>query len=282
MTSTYEDLIRRVAAEVGPSTVGLRGGGRGSGTILASGRVVTSAANLSDDEPEVVFADGRTARAKVTGLDRRRGFAALSVDTGALAPLAFGPESPPIGTTVVALANPGGRGLSATLGFVASSRVRPAQGVAHTALCPRGASGGPLVAPDGGLLGFNALRLDGGFVLATATDADTRERIEKLVAGERRSDRTLGVAIAPPRVARRLRRSVGLDERDGLLVRGVEADSAAFGAGIRQGDLIVAVGDSPIASVDDLLAQLENDGEELAVTVLRGVDEHTLTARLEP
>jgi serine protease Do len=282
VTRDYGDLIQRAASQIGPSVVGLRGGARGSGTILASGRVVTSAANLTDGEPEVLFADGRSARATVTGLDRRRGFAALSVDTGALAPLAFGPESPPIGTTVVALANPWGRGLSATLGFVASSRVRPAQGVAHTALCPRGASGGPLVTPDGGLLGFNVTRLDGGFVLATGTDADTRERIEKLVAGERRSDRTLGVAIAPSRVARRLRRSVGLDERDGLLVRGVEADSAAFTAGIRQGDLIVAVGDSPIASVDDLLARLENDGEDITVTVVRGVEEHTLTAHLEP
>jgi S1-C subfamily serine protease len=281
VNSANGELIRRVAAQVGPSVVGLRGGARGSGTIVASGRVVTSAANLTDGAPEVVFADGRSARATVTGLDRRRGFAALAVDTGALAPLAFGPDSPPIGTTVLALANPWGRGLSATLGFVASSRTRPALGVAHTALCPRGASGGPLVAPDGGLLGFNVMRLDGGFVLATATDADMRERIEKLVAGESRSDRTLGVAIAPARVAKRLRRSVGLDEREGLLVRGVEADSAAFGAGIRQGDLIVAVGESPIASVDDLLAHLEKDGDELAVTVVRGVDEHTLTARLE-
>jgi S1-C subfamily serine protease len=281
VNTNYGDLIRRVVAHIGPSVVGLRGGARGSGTIVASGRVVTSAANLTNGAPEVVFADGRSARATVTGLDRRRGFAALSVETATLAPLAFGPESPPIGTTALALANPWGRGLSVTHGFVASSRSRPAVGVAHTALCPRGASGGPLVAPDGGLLGFNVMRLDGGFVLATATDADTRERIDKLVAGERRTDRTLGVAIAPPRVAKRLRRSVGLDERDGLLVRGVEAESAAFSAGIRQGDLIVAVGDSPIASVDDLLAQLENDGDELVVTVLRGVDEHTLTAHLE-
>ena len=111
--------------------VGLRGGARGSGTIVASGRVVTSAANLTDGAPEVVFADGRSARATVTGLDRRRGFAAISVDTGALAPLAFGPESPPIGTTVLALANPWGRGLSVTHGFVASSRNRPS-GAWHT------------------------------------------------------------------------------------------------------------------------------------------------------
>jgi S1-C subfamily serine protease len=282
VNSNYEDLIRRAAEHTGPSVVGLRGDARGSGTIVAPGRVLTSAGNLTGAAPEVVFADGRSSKATVTGLDRRRGFAALSVETAELAPLAFGDESPPIGTTVIALANPWGRGLSATLGFVASNRVRPAPGVAHTALCPRGASGGPLVASDGGLLGFNVIRLDGGFVLATATDAGTRERIERLVAAERRSDRTLGVAIAPPRVARRLRRSVGLAERDGLLVRGVEADSAAFGAGIRQGDLIVAVGDSPVASVDDLLAQLESDGTELAVTVVRGADEHTLTAHLEP
>jgi S1-C subfamily serine protease len=282
VNSNYEGLIRRAAEQVGPSVVGLRGDARGSGTIVAPDRVLTSAGNLTGGAPELVFADGRSAKATVTGLDRRRGFAALSVETGPLAPLAFGAESPPIGTTVIALANPWGRGLSATLGFVASSRARPAQGVAHTALCPRGASGGPLVAADGGLLGINVVRLDGGFVLATATDADARERIERLVAAERRSDRTLGVAIAPARVAKRLRRSVGLAERDGLLVRGVEADSAAFSAGIRQGDLIVAVGESPVASVDDLLAQLENDGAELAVTVVRGADEHTLTAHLEP
>lgn len=282
MSSNYEDLIRRAAEQVGPSVVGLRAGARGSGTIVAPGRVLTSANNLAGAAPEVVFADGRSATATVTGLDRRRGFAALSVDTGALAPLAFGAESPPIGTTAIALANPGGRGLAVTLGFVASNRDRPAQGVAHTALCPRGAAGGPLVAAGGGLLGFNMLRLDGGFVLATATDAETRERIERLVAAGRRSDRTLGVAIAPPRMARRLRRSVGLAERDGLLVRGVEADSPAFTAGVRQGDLIVAVGDSPIATVDDLLAHLEQGGPELAVTIVRGTDEHTLTAQFEP
>lgn len=61
MTSDYEELIRRAAAQAGPSVVGLRGGARGSGTVIAAGRVVTSAANLTDSEPEVVFADGRSA-----------------------------------------------------------------------------------------------------------------------------------------------------------------------------------------------------------------------------
>ena len=80
----------------------------------------------------------------------------------------------------------------------------------------------------------------------------------------------------------RLRRSVGLDERDGLLVRGVEPDSVASSAGIQQGDLIVAVGESPISTVDDLLAQLETGAAELQLKIVRGGDEHELTAPLEP
>ena len=184
---------------------------------------------------------------------------------------------------MVALANPWGRGLSATLGFVASSRGPPGAGCrAHGPLPAGRLHGGPLWTPDGGLLGCNVMRLDGGFVLATATDAETRERIEGSSPPSAAATARWAWRSPRPRVAKRLRRSVGLDERDGLLVRGVEADSAAFGAGIRQGDLIVAVGDSPIASGRRSAGPARDDGDELAVTILRGIEEHTLTARLEP
>jgi S1-C subfamily serine protease len=135
---------------------------------------------------------------------------------------------------------------------------------------------------SGGLVGINATRLAGGFILAIATDAETRARVAALVAAERRSDRTLGVAIAPAREARRLRRAVGLEPRDGLLVRAVAADSAASRAGIQQGDMIVAAGAAPIATVDDLLAQLETPAEQLDLTILRGHDELALIAPLVP
>ena len=66
----------------------------------------------------------------------------------------------------------------------------------------------------------------------------------------------LGVAIAPSHVARRLRRSVGLPERDGVLVRGVEDGSPAEAAGIEAGDLIVEAAGKAIADGDDLFAAL--------------------------
>jgi serine protease Do len=277
--SAFSTFIADSAERFGTSVVGLRGDARGTGIVIADQRVLTTAANLAGDRAEVVFAGGHTETASVTGLDRRRGIAVLTVDTGERVPLAFGSGDHGIGAAVVALANPWGHALSAAAGFVASRRERPV-GLAHTAPCPRGGGGGPLLDADGNLVGVNATRLAGGFVLAIATDAETRARIAALTAAERRNDVTLGVAIAPAREARRLRRAVGLEERAGLLVRGVASDSPASKAGIRHGDLIVAVGAAPIATVDDLLAQLETGEAELQLTIVRGSEEHALTAPL--
>src|SRR5258705_3152512 len=174
-------FIADSAERFGPSVVGLRGDARGTGIVIADQRVLTTAANLGDDQAEVVFDDGHTTSASVPGLDRRRGIAVLTVGTRGRVPLEFGSADHGIGTAVVALANPWGHALSAAPGFIASRRERPA-GLAHTAPCPRGAGGGPLVDVAGGLLGVNATRLAGGFVLAIAADAATRARAAALPA----------------------------------------------------------------------------------------------------
>jgi serine protease Do len=77
-------------------------------------------------------------------------------------------------------------------------------------------------------------------------------------------------------VARRLRRAVGLPERDGLLVRDVEADSPAERAGIERGDLIVAAGGADVEGIDGLYGALDalpEEGGKLALGVVRGSDE---------
>ena len=84
--------------------------------------------------------------------------------------------------------------------------------------------------------------MEGGLLLALPADAALAARVEALGRGEAPARPRLGVALAPPRAARRLRAAVGLPERDGLLVRGVEADSPAERAGLERGDLIVAAG----------------------------------------
>jgi serine protease Do len=194
-----------------------------------------------------------------------------------------------IGAPVLALANPGGRGLRVTLGFVSSGgrsfrgprgrRIRGA--IEHTAPLPRGSSGGPLVDAEGSLLGINSLRLDGGLILAVPADASVKERVLLLARGEAAAPHRLGVAIAPPRVARRLRSAVGLPERDGLLVRAVEEGGPADRAGVEKGDLIVAAGGSPTENVEALYTALDSvpaAGGDLELTVVRGTDERAVTA----
>jgi serine protease Do len=277
---------------VGPSVVGLgRGWGHGSGVVIADGHVLTSAHNLRRDEVTISFADGRRETATVAGVDTDNDLAVLAVDTGDAPPISWEPADGElgIGAPVIALANPGGRGLRATLGFVSSGgrsfrgprgrRIRGA--IEHTAPLPRGSSGGPLVDPAGNLLGINSIRLDGGLIIAVPAGGAVKERILGVARGESVSPHRLGVAIAPPRVARRLRSAVGLPERDGLLVRAVEDGSPGAEAGIEPGDLIVATGGTPTAGVEALYTALDAipaGGGDLELTLVRGTDERTVTA----
>ena len=84
------------------------------------------------------------------------------------------------------------------------------------------------------------------------------------------------MAVAPNHVARRMRRSVGLPERDGILVRGVEDGSLAEAAGIQAGDLIVEAGGKPIADADDLHTALSTLELPFEVKLVRGTDERTV------
>ena len=283
--------VQTVAGRVGSAVVGLgRGFGRGSGVVVAEGRVVTNAHNLRGDEITVSFHDGRVETGTLAGSDRDGDIAVIEVDTGDVEPVepgAAGDLEP--GAVVFALANPGGRGLRTTLGLVSATERsfrgprgrRFRGGIEHTAPLPRGSSGGPLVDVDGRLVGINTVRGAGGLILALAADADFAERVESLARGESISRPRLGVAIAPTRVARRLRRAVGLPERDGLLVHGVEDGGPAGEAGIEKGDLLVAADGTELARVDDLRTALSKAGAELRLTAVRGVEEREVVVKLE-
>jgi serine protease Do len=282
-----EEAVAEAVRRTGPAVVGLgRGWGVGSGVVIAPGRVLTNAHNLRHDEVTVAFADGRHETGRVAGSDPDLDLAVITVDTGEVEPVQWPQDddrSVEIGRTVLALANPGGRGLRVTPGFVSATarsfrgpRGRRITGaIEHTAPLPRGSSGGPLVDTAGRLLGINAIRVDGGLILAIPADAAIRERVEGLGRGELPKRARLGVAVAPPRVAHRLRRAVGLPERDGVLVRAVEDGSPAARAGLQRGDLIVAAGGREIDRVEALYEALDGAGDEgrLELTIVRGTDE---------
>ena len=284
-----QTAVTAAADRVGPSVIGLgRGWGRGSGVVIADGRVLTNAHVLRGDEVAVRRADGEIALGRVAGADPDLDVAVVAVETGDAPAVAWEPDALDAvraGQPVFALADPGGRGLRTTFGLVTATgrsfrgpRGRRIGGsIEHSAPLPRGSSGGPLVDADGRLLGLNSVRMEGGLVLALPADAALRSRVDALARGEAPARPRLGVALAPPRAARKLRAAVGLPERDGLLVRGVEDGSPAAGAGIESGDLLVAAGDRPLRGFDDLFDALEVGGP-LVLTVVRGSEEREVTA----
>jgi len=288
-----EDLQRtvgRVAESVGPAVVGV--GHRsaiGSGVVVAPGKVLTNAHNIRRDKVTVTFNDGRTATATADGVDAEGDLAVLSVDTGDAPAITWAESSDGhgIGAPVLALSNPGGRGLRVTFGLVSGTErsFRGPRGhritgsLEHTAPLLPGSSGGPTVDADGSFLGINTNRLGEGFYLAIPADSDLRRQVDALSKGDSPARPRIGVALAPSDVARNLRRAVGLPEADGLLVRGVEDDGPAAQAGLREGDLIVEAGGRATPDVDELQAALLASGPGFPVDVrfLRGTEERSVT-----
>src|SRR4051794_11783514 len=292
LVDELQEAVSGAAERVGPAVVGLgRGWGRGSGVVVEPGRVLTCAHVLRGDEVAVTFGDGRTEHGRVAGADPALDLAVVVVETGDAPAAAWEPERVAalrIGAPVLALADPSGRGLRVTFGLV-SATGRSFRGpggrriggsIEHSAPLPRGSSGGPLVDPEGRLLGLNAVRREGGLILAVPADEAVRARAAALARGEAAGRPRLGVALAPPRHARRMRSAVGLPARDGLLVRGVVPGSPAEDAGLERGDLIVRAGGRALDSVDDLFDALDAAGEALEVGVVRGSDERDVSVAL--
>ncbi len=289
-----EELAARVRDSVGPSVVGIgRGWGTGSGVVVGAGQVLTNAHNLAGapgGAVAVTFADGRTSTAEAVASDIDGDLAVVRVDTGGTPAVGWAGAPASTGAVVVAAANPGGRGLRVTLGQVSSvtgtfrtMRGRLVRGsLEHTAPLVRGSSGSPLLDRAGRLVGLNTNRLGEGFYAALPADARLRARVDRLGRGEATVSRHLGVGLVPGKAARQLRRAVGLPDRDGILVRVVEEDSPAAASGLRRGDLVVAAGGRPVASVDDLHVALDalGDDEALVLEVVRGADELTISVEL--
>jgi serine protease Do len=287
--SVIEELqtaVGDLAGRVGPSVVGIGRGTRGSGVVLSSGTVLTNAHNLRGDEVTVTFADGRRTTGSVVGFDGDGDLAVIAVETADAPAVEWGDgDALVVGSAVFGAGATYGGGTRVTFGLV-SAVARAFRGpggrridgsVEHTAPLAPGSSGGPLLDAGGRLVGLNTNRIGEGFYLALPANAELRARVDALAQGEAPRRLRLGVAVAPSHVARRLRRSVGLPERDGVLVRGVEDDSLAAGAGIEAGDLIVEVGGRSITDADDLFAALGALDVPFDVKLVRGAEERTVS-----
>jgi serine protease Do len=279
-----------IAGQVGPAVIGLRSGSRGgSGVLVAPGIAVTLARNIHQDELTVLVG-GSDRAARVTGRDPTVDLAVVTLEGPDLPePIAWASgEDVTIGAEVYALADPAGRGLRVTPGTVsrAPSGLRGPSGrliegvIEHTAPLPRGSGGGPLVDADGRIVGLNALRQDGGLIVAWPA-AVLRDRATALAAGRATAPPRLGVALVSARQTRRMRAAVGLEPIDGLLVRAVESGSPADRAGVALGDVIVAIDEAAVTEPEPLYAALDAAiHSDLSLKIVRGSKELVLTARL--
>src|SRR4029077_8881068 len=119
-----EDLqsaIADVATATGPSIVSIGRRHRGSGIVVGDGRVVTNAHNIRGDEVTVTFADGRTTRGTLAGIDVDGDLAVINVDTAGARPVEWADGAAlGVGSVVFgAAASPGG-GTRVTVGTVSA------------------------------------------------------------------------------------------------------------------------------------------------------------------
>ena len=289
-TTLLDELAERtrtIADQASDAVVGIGADSRGTGFVIAADRVVTNAHHLRDRTTSVRFADGHVVQGNVVGADADGDLVVLEVPTGEITPLTWSTSDPRVGDVVFAIARDhasasitSGQVSSIARGFRGPRGRRIQGGVEHTAPLRRGSSGGPLLALDGTVVGVNTHRLDAGFYLARGGSETLQQLLGRLAGGETVRRPQLGVAVAPPQVTRKLRRSVGLPEVDGLLVRHVDDDSPAARAGVLVGDVLVRSGDTVLDAPEVLLEVIAGAVETLALHVVRGVDELDVTVVL--
>ncbi len=278
---------RTVAAAAESAVVSIGTDGRGTGVVVAAGKVLTNAHNLRDRTTSVRFADGRIAQGAIVGSDADGDLVVLAVDTTGVPVPAWASATPELGDFVFG-ASRDNQGLVVTAGQVSAvarsfsgprgRRIRG--GIEHTVPLRRGSSGGPLLTAAGEIAGINTHRLDRGFYVARPADEALRQLVDQLASGQSVRRRQIGVVVATPEVTRRLRRAVGLPEVDGLLVRDVVADGPAATAGIVIGDVLLRAGEIALVKPELLIDALESAGETVVIHIARGAEELDVTVSL--
>jgi serine protease Do len=283
--TALQEAVAAAAATVAPSVVAV---GRGAGLVVADGAVLTNAHNLTAEGVPVGFADGEHLTGEVLAADVDGDLAVVRVDTGGRPAPPWAAAAPALGAAVLAVGPPRHHGAGRiTVGFVSAidrpfrgPRGRRLRGIEHTAPRGRGSSGGPLLDVSGHVVGLDTHRLGGAFYLAQPVGDGLRGRVDDLLGGRQPSRRRLGIAVAPPRVARQLRDAVGLEPREGVLIRDLDPDGPGATAGLRRGDLVIAADGVATPTPDDLLDRLDAAGDAIDLLVVRGDDEQRLTVPL--
>lgn len=297
LLDAYSNAVTDAAARISPAVVHLdvrqqgnqRGGGSGffftpDGFILTNSHVVSGATSI-----RVTALDGSRYDASVVGDDPHSDLAVVRVSAPRQAAANLGDSDAILpGQLALAVGSPFGFQYTVTAGVVSalgrsmrakSGRLIDSVIQTDAALNP-GNSGGPLVDSRGDVIGVNTAVIATAQGICFAIGINTAKFVaSRLIRDGRVARSYIGIAARNVPVHRRIVRFYDLQNENGVLVMSIEPGSPAAKAGFQEGDVIVAFGEKPIASVDDLHRTLTEDQVDVAspLTVLRMTEKLELT-----
>lgn len=308
LLDAYSRAVVRAVEQVAPAVVsidvrqrGQREGrrspaqaGSGSGFVFASDGLILTNSHVVENAADVRVAlpDGRECPADVVGQDPDTDVAVVRISAPDLTAVTFG-DAPALrpGQLVVAIGNPYGFQHSVSAGVISalgrSLRARNGRLIEHViqtdvALNP-GNSGGPLVTSSGRVVGVNTAIIAGGQGLSFAVPISTVLTVLPALLRDGRVRRGyLGIGGQDVPLLRRVSRFHRLAQAGGVLAVSVEPTGPAHAAGIRDGDIIVALAGQPVTTIDDLhrLLTEERIGTTVTLSVLRGATRLEVPVRI--
>jgi S1-C subfamily serine protease len=293
LLDAYSQAVVSAVDAVGPSVVHIQAGhGGGSGVVFTpDGLILTNDHVAGAGGPlKAVFADGQTLAADLVGRDPDTDLAVLRVSSDLALPWVTLADSRAlrVGQIAIAIGSPFGFQHSVSAGIVSalgrslrSQSGRLMDDIIQTdaALNP-GNSGGPLVSTRGDVIGINTAMIAAAQGLCFAIPSNTAVLVaSKLIRDGRVRRSRIGVAGQSVRVPKAVARQQHLTVPAGVAVASVEPASPAAKAGLREGDVIVAYGDTAVTAVDDLQRVLTDEqvGRPAPLIILRDWERRELT-----
>jgi len=275
-----DQALASAVAAVAPSVVHVsRGHGGGTGIVWSEDLVISASFHTPDrTRIGLPTADGELEErdAEVIGRDPGTDIAVLRVAGGGLTPATFRDlDALGVGNLALAVGRPGrtARASLRAIGVLGPEVETPHGGKLDRYLesdrqIPRGFAGGPLIDPDGQVIGMNPRTLLRGSDLAVTTSTLRRVVAELVQHGGIRKG-YLGVGAYPA------------GKQDGALVTSLDDDGPGATAGLIVGDIITHVAGTPITGPDTLRAAIASrPGEEIELAISRGGAKQTIKATL--